>query len=460
MSLQIMQESPSELPISVSSSPAGISRLPLETFHRIFRLLPPRTFYATVPFVCRVFRAASVNAIPGCPGGNTVAIDCSVTLSFDPPDDSDFDAVQYADVESGISCEFFCPEEFPLVAAEAEAGNNVVRTSFRAKVFVYPGTLFEDDGVNLRELLSSFVTVNAPLDFMGLLGRSGMVFNVANISQVTLVGRAVLMPGDITFKSKTFRGRNARQTALVSPKVSESRRGLVKSFDLRSLAIDYNWSRSPESAAHAPLNTLRAASVFPNLKELHVVYIRSGTKPPIQPHLSYLEVITLELIHPVRSGISAEDIARELREIDLYLDLEIYYRTTGRIHPNPAETKSLSRSKAKQRVLGTLKALFTVASTQIKYTVQEFHTDTFCFASTGVVSSKWVVSQQSRSRQADENFAYWFAKKLDVLAEECEGAAKEDSTESGRKPSESDDDDRSSNLLSAPRRKLQRRSQE
>ncbi|KXS16220.1 hypothetical protein M427DRAFT_43707 [Gonapodya prolifera JEL478] len=214
-----MQESPSELPISVSSSPAGINRLPLETFHRIFRLLPPRTFYATVPLVCRAFRAATVNAIPGCPGGNTVAIDCSVTLSFDPPDDSDFDAVQYADVERRISCEFFCPVEFSLVAAEAEAENNVAWTSFRATVFVYPRTSFGDDGVNLRELLSSFVTENAPLHFIGLLGRSGIVFNVANISQVTLVGRDLCQEVDITFKYKTFRGRTSRQTALVSPKV-------------------------------------------------------------------------------------------------------------------------------------------------------------------------------------------------------------------------------------------------
>ncbi|KXS12414.1 hypothetical protein M427DRAFT_72055 [Gonapodya prolifera JEL478] len=47
--------------------------LPLELLHRVFRLLPPATFYKVIPRLCHRFRFASRGAIPGCPG-DTVGV--------------------------------------------------------------------------------------------------------------------------------------------------------------------------------------------------------------------------------------------------------------------------------------------------------------------------------------------------------------------------------------------------
>ncbi|KAJ3334417.1 hypothetical protein HDU93_007980 [Gonapodya sp. JEL0774] len=57
-----------------------VDSLPLEILHRVFRLLPPRVVYGTIPLLSRRFRDAALGAIPGCPG-NAVGIACQVLVS-------------------------------------------------------------------------------------------------------------------------------------------------------------------------------------------------------------------------------------------------------------------------------------------------------------------------------------------------------------------------------------------
>ncbi|KAJ3326914.1 hypothetical protein HDU93_002191 [Gonapodya sp. JEL0774] len=51
--------------------------LPTELLQKVFRFLPPQTVYGVIPRVCRRFRDASWDAIPGCPSGS-VGIACDV----------------------------------------------------------------------------------------------------------------------------------------------------------------------------------------------------------------------------------------------------------------------------------------------------------------------------------------------------------------------------------------------
>ncbi|KAJ3325489.1 hypothetical protein HDU93_002644, partial [Gonapodya sp. JEL0774] len=53
--------------------------LPIEILHRIFRRLPPITFYREITRTCRSFHRASLNAIPGCPEG-AMGYECTVTV--------------------------------------------------------------------------------------------------------------------------------------------------------------------------------------------------------------------------------------------------------------------------------------------------------------------------------------------------------------------------------------------
>ncbi|KAJ3332528.1 hypothetical protein HDU93_009056 [Gonapodya sp. JEL0774] len=52
-----------------------MDKLPVEILGRIFRLLEPRPFYRTIPLVSSSFRAASLSAIPGCPG-DSIGVVC------------------------------------------------------------------------------------------------------------------------------------------------------------------------------------------------------------------------------------------------------------------------------------------------------------------------------------------------------------------------------------------------
>ncbi|KAJ3303469.1 hypothetical protein HDU93_006471, partial [Gonapodya sp. JEL0774] len=56
-----------------------MNSLPFETLHRVFRFLPPKTFYSIIPRLSRRIRSASQGAIPGCPG-NAIGLACDLVI--------------------------------------------------------------------------------------------------------------------------------------------------------------------------------------------------------------------------------------------------------------------------------------------------------------------------------------------------------------------------------------------
>ncbi|KAJ3332557.1 hypothetical protein HDU93_009051 [Gonapodya sp. JEL0774] len=61
-----------------------MQNLPLEVLRSIFRLLPPKVFYSVIPRLSRHIQSAAMGAIPGCPG-DTVGIACEVMISSRQP---------------------------------------------------------------------------------------------------------------------------------------------------------------------------------------------------------------------------------------------------------------------------------------------------------------------------------------------------------------------------------------
>ncbi|KAJ3335993.1 hypothetical protein HDU93_003896 [Gonapodya sp. JEL0774] len=59
-----------------------IENLPTETLQRIFRFLPPRTFYEAIPLISRRFRDVSWDAIPGCPG-RAIGVDLRIEIQLE-----------------------------------------------------------------------------------------------------------------------------------------------------------------------------------------------------------------------------------------------------------------------------------------------------------------------------------------------------------------------------------------
>ncbi|KXS11980.1 hypothetical protein M427DRAFT_411717 [Gonapodya prolifera JEL478] len=108
--------------------------LPVEILQAIFRFLPPKDFYSKISVICRSFRDAARNAIPGCSGGK-VGVCCWIRVTNGVLDEyhrqsywftARFKAVHYGGVEvwtsmTGIS------ERIDFCAIRVTEGGDLVR---------------------------------------------------------------------------------------------------------------------------------------------------------------------------------------------------------------------------------------------------------------------------------------------------------------------------------------------